>query len=32
MGILEVFRNSIKKFLMVDYKTYRNIMGVFRYV
>ena len=32
MGILEVVRNSIKKFLMLDYKTDRNIMGVFRYV
>ena len=32
MGILEVFGNSLKKFLILDYETYRNIMGVFSYV
>ena len=32
MGILEVFGNSLKKFLILDYEMYRNIMGVFSYV
>ena len=32
MGILEVFGNSLKTFLILDYETYRNIMGVFSYV
>ena len=32
MGILEVFGNSLKTFLILDYETYRNIMGVLSYV
>ena len=32
MGIFEVFGNSLKKFLILDYETYRDIMGVFSYV
>ena len=32
MRNLEVFGNFLKKFLMLDYETYTNIMGIFRYV
>ena len=32
MAVLEVFGNCLKKFLMLDYGTYRNIIGVFSYV
>ena len=32
MGILEVFGNSLKKILMLNFETYKNIMGVFSYV
>ena len=32
MGILDIFGNSLKKCLIRDYETYRNIVGVFSYV